>query len=548
MPIIEMSGPEAIATRKTNSLATWGQRNAPNRVEPVTKPGFNVPFKMEPGEKIFTVGSCFARHVETALLQRGFNLPMRALFDQPEFRAVIPGIVNNFGTPSIYNEFAWALGDREFNPSDHIIEVQKDKFVDMHVISSMRPTDYKTVLKRRNAITQAYKSFQECRVIIITLGLVEVWYDTKTSYYLNSAPRPAMHRAEPDRYKLHVLSFDEIYSYLEKSIELIRKHGRDDVKIILTVSPVPLAVTHRDEDVIVANSYSKSALRTAADTIIAKYDFVSYYPSFESVSLSDRKYAWRDDFNHVTDEIVALNINRMVDAFVGTDWTIGNHRDAIEQGGMMMAVERAEKVRLGSYDAAKEFFDEFQDFSKTSASFAQQHIEFLLGIKEFEEAVKVVDHAPKDAGYAITMLKAKALIQLGRTEDAFSLISELAENSQRNLALWKLYFEAAKATKEPAKVIEVAGRWITAFPRNAGRTNALTGRWFYDQGNYDKALELLDLGIRISPDDALIRIYRTEALLAKQDYKAADKEFERIKPQLKNEFILYERLKGVMGK
>ena len=64
MPLIRFSAEQAIENRKTNRYGSWGDRASPNRVEPVAKPGFDVPFKIQPGSKIFTVGSCFARNVE----------------------------------------------------------------------------------------------------------------------------------------------------------------------------------------------------------------------------------------------------------------------------------------------------------------------------------------------------------------------------------------------------------------------------------------------------------------------------------------------------
>ncbi len=543
MPIIEMSGDDAVATRKENPFATWGNRVQKNRVEPITKPWFPVPFQMESGERIFTVGSCFARHVEVALIKRGFKIPMRELFKREEFMGMDSGVVNNFGTPSIYNEFAWALGVQEFVPSDHIIEVQKGKFVDMHVISSIRPADYETVIKRRTAITEAYRSFAECRVIVITLGLVEVWYDSKTDFYLNSSPRPSMLRKEPERFKLHVLSYEEAHGYLEKTINLIRKYGRDDVQIIVTVSPVPLTITHRKDDVIVANSYSKSLLRVIADTVVAEHNNVTYYPSYESIMLSNRQNAWLDDFVHVTDEIVALNINRMVDAFVGAKWSLDDHRDAISDGGEVMAVERASKVREGPQDDAAAFFNEFAKFSTTSVEFALDHAQFLTSIKDFSGVISVLNDAPADPTGGVDLLKARTFIKLDQAEKAFEITQKQAALGNKSASFWTLYLDAAKATNNPEDVIETLNQWTKVVPKRAGRANGLVGRWFHDRGEYDRAVDFFKVGINFNGEDALIRIYFTETLLAKMDFENARNEFQKIKPQLPNEAILYERLK-----
>lgn len=546
MPLLEFSGAQAVEQRKGNPFATWGNRTQKNRVEPVTKPSFAVPFQINPEDKIFTVGSCFARHVEQVLMRRGFQLPMLDLFNKPEFADMNRGIVNNFGTPSIYNEFAWALGEQDFVAEDHIVETQNNKYIDMHVISSIRPTDFDTVLNRRKAITAAYRSFMECQVVIITLGLVEVWYDSKTGFYLNSSPRPTMLRNEPDRFKLHVLSFDEVYSYLEKTVDLIQKHGQENVQIIVTISPVPLATTHRTDDVIVANSYSKSVLRTAAETVIAKRNNVTYYPSFESVSLSDRKMTWLDDFVHVTDEIVSVNINRMVDAYVESEWTLEDHKSAIETGGALMAVERAAQVRQGSQEDASAFFETFADFSKTALDFTLEHVQYLQGLKDYAGVLSIVETAPEDPHNTLGLIHAEALIKLGRAEEAFHLLTEQSKSGKSAWQLWHFYLESAKIIGDEEKVFEVLNRWIEASPSSAGRANGMIARWFYEIRDYDRALELFDIGISIDPEDALIRIYKTEALLAKLDFTGAQQEVEQIVPRMPNEKILLERLKERM--
>ena len=275
-----------------------GTETSANRVEPVTKPAFRVPFKLKPGSKIFTVGSCFAPQRRGRRLERrGFDLPMRRVMLQNAPTAIL----NNYGTPSIYNEFMPGRS-ASAHMSPRIIWSRSSQASSPTCIlsPSLRPEPLAQVMARRQAITDAYRQAAECPVVVMTLGLVETWYDTKSGYYLNVSPRPAHLRSEPDRFEMHVLSFEESCDYLDRTIQLLQKHGRPDLQMLLTVSPVPLGATHRDEDVIVANSYSKSVLRTVAETLVARYDFVTYYPSYESVAMSDRRRAWRDDFLHVT--------------------------------------------------------------------------------------------------------------------------------------------------------------------------------------------------------------------------------------------------------
>src|SRR5690349_13984215 len=109
MPLVKLSDKEAVLNRKTNPVAGWGERGSSNRVEPIARPSFDVPFKFAPGERIFTIGSCFARNIESELLRLGFAIPMREIFRRTDFANFDLDIINNYGTPSIFNEIAWAF-------------------------------------------------------------------------------------------------------------------------------------------------------------------------------------------------------------------------------------------------------------------------------------------------------------------------------------------------------------------------------------------------------------------------------------------------------
>ena len=87
-------------------------------------------------------------------------------------------------------------------------------WVDLHLHNTMRPADLEVVRNRRRALRAAYRSIVDCDAVIITLGLSEVWFDTKTGFYLNMTPRQSMLREAPDRFELHVLSYSETINCL----------------------------------------------------------------------------------------------------------------------------------------------------------------------------------------------------------------------------------------------------------------------------------------------------------------------------------------------
>jgi len=482
MPLVILSDHEAVANRKNNPVAGWGGRGESNRVEPVAQPRFDVPFRFTPGEKIFTIGSCFARNVEGELVRRGFVIPMREIFRCPEFANVEPGVINNYGTPSIYNELAWAFGEAPFDPKEHILEVRNGKFADLHLSPGMRPDTWDMALARRKAIAEAYRAAADCSVVIVTLGLAELWFDTQTGAYINVAPRPSFIERFPGRFQLHVLAYEEAFDYLERAILILKKHA-PQMRCLLTVSPVPLMSTHRDMDVMVANTYSKSLLRTAAEAIVVKYDFVTYYPSYESVVLSERQAAWMDDLVHPRDDMVAFNVARMVEAFVG---------DAGEEGAIgdaHSALEKARAAKARGPEFADIFFARHGEWSKTHLPFALEHARHLLKREQPEPALALVSAFPP-SNLNVAILRAQALTALGRGEEARALLDPLCKPKVNSAPLWDALVAAALATDDTTTVNSVALRYAEALPFRAGPLYLKLAKWFAARGARRRARTL----------------------------------------------------------
>ena len=548
MTLVDISAADAVATRKTNQFATWGDRAELNRVEPLAKPNFDAPFKLRRGEPIFTVGSCFARNVEVELLRRGLRVPMRDLFKLPDFVSLDPSIINNFGTPSIYNEFSWALGETEFVPEDHILEIAPGRFVDLHLIPSLRPDSWAVAMRRRAGIVEAFRTVAECRVMIVTLGLVELWFDAKTGYYLNAQPRPSLVRAEPDRYRLHVLSYEDALDYLNRTLTLIRARANPDIQVLLTVSPVPMMATHRPQDVMVANMYSKSVLRTVAETICATNDSVTYFPSYESVTLSDRLLAWHDDMTHVQKSIVALNVGRMVEAFIESDGDAGATSDDDLAQDPAKLVEKAAAMRIELSEQTEAFFDRFASHDASSAAFALEHAGYLAAFGRHVEALATLDKAPpKEAEERVALARAASQIALARAEEAFALMSPRATQQTKSFAIWNTLLNAACGTGDAETVAGVLFRWSRAQPTRIVHAYTVVGRWHLERGELREASSHFEHAISLDPTAAIARIHLTEALIALGRSDDARYSLSLIQPDSAREKKLYDRLVTVLG-
>lgn len=307
----------ALAGSSATASSKWPNRaNAP-RLHPYALPAISPGFKLIPGESIFTIGSCFARHIEQALRARGFGVPALG-FQVPgdELWAgtvMKSGILNKYTPHSMLNELRFAFGDED--GGDFLLPVHGDQVIDAQLHTNVAVGRGRAI-ERRQQVRQLYRNaVEKCRVVIVTLGLVEAWWDQRTGIYMNETPTRAILDANKDNLYFEVLSPEAVSEAVNELLVLMKHHGMPEQRVLLTVSPVPIARSFSGDDAITANCYSKSVLRAAAEVAKRKFDWVDYYPSYESITHSSRERVWEDDQIHVRKEAVAANVNRMVEVY-----------------------------------------------------------------------------------------------------------------------------------------------------------------------------------------------------------------------------------------
>ena len=87
-------------------------------------------------------------------------------------------------------------------------------------------------------------------------------------------------------------------------IEKLRAVNRG-ARIVLTVSPVPLAATAEDRHVLVSTMYSKSALRVACDVLTREFAGIVYFPAYEIVASGHAGRYFAEDRRSIVEEGVA---------------------------------------------------------------------------------------------------------------------------------------------------------------------------------------------------------------------------------------------------
>jgi hypothetical protein len=162
-----------------------------------------------------------------------------------------------------------------------------------------------TIMAFRHRYLDAMRAVTDADVLILTLGYVETWFDRRLGIYLNSMPPMQAIKADPDRFEFRVLSYRDVLDGLETLYALLNKHRTKPLRMLVTVSPVPLLATFREVDVLVANAYSKSVQRAAIEEFVLGKTGVDYFPSYEFVTLSNPEVAWsRNDYRHVSQDVI----------------------------------------------------------------------------------------------------------------------------------------------------------------------------------------------------------------------------------------------------
>ena len=267
-------------------------------------PEIEPKFKLRPQDKFYAIGSCFARGIEHMLVHRRIAVESVA----PEFVNLQPvnkevtglGFTNKYNTFSILNELRWALDPEAVFPIDSIVQVTESTWFDPHITPTLELAGLQETLDRRAMMQTVSKRIANCRAVIITLGLVEVWRDCEVDVYTNSTPARSVLKTQPKRYEFHLTSFAQNWANLEAIHALLTRYCHPEVRIVITVSPVPLMATFSKMDVVVANTYGKSLLRAIAQEWAAAHVNVDYFPSYEIVQNSNRAAVWERDLRHVT--------------------------------------------------------------------------------------------------------------------------------------------------------------------------------------------------------------------------------------------------------
>lgn len=237
----------------------------------------------------FTMGSCFARNIARAFVQLGYN-------------ARHMEIAENINSSYANRYFVdWLEGTLQNNlVAERIVELLPNDFSRESLLATIR----------------------DCHVFIVTLGVAPAFFDKVTGEFILPKPTALNSRALAEKYVFRTTTVAENVSNINYLLAFVRKIN-PTVKVVVTVSPVPLLMTFEMKSAVVADSLSKSTLRVAANEIVNNSGFsdIYYWPSFEifrwlgchvtsPVYGADDGAAW-----HVSEAVVDLTVNCFIETF-----------------------------------------------------------------------------------------------------------------------------------------------------------------------------------------------------------------------------------------
>lgn len=275
---------------------------------------------LQPEDRVVTFGSCFARHLGPALRARGFNWweteaapqnlsPENALHYGYGFFSCRTATIT---TPTALRQWVrWALDDEE--PPDEQWS-SGDRFIDPFR-PSIEPGGFisraELVASRQQTIDSLQRAILDADVFLFTLGMTESWVNDPGGWVYPACPGSIGGCFDPDRHRFWNLSFDEVRSALIEALERLWA-VRPKLRVLLTVSPVPLTATASGDHALAATSYSKAILRAVAGELADSYSEIDYFPSYEIVTaptFGDRM------FEPNRRSVSAWGVARVMDAF-----------------------------------------------------------------------------------------------------------------------------------------------------------------------------------------------------------------------------------------
>lgn len=250
-----------------------------------------APKFIDKATRFFTMGSCFALNLSKNLIASGYT----------SHHMEISEYINTTFANRVFVDW---LRDADIDPTI------RGRFVEL------LPPRWS-----KESILEVIKSSD---VFILTLGVAPAFFDRETGSFVLPRPSALNSRALAEKYLFRTTSVTENVDNVRYLIDFIRSVA-PQIKIVVTVSPVPLQASFEFESAVQADCLSKSTMRLTAHEVVNNSNIsnIFYWPSFEifrwagsnasDFYAADDGAAW-----HVSEDKVSSTIRAFVEMFSAT--------------------------------------------------------------------------------------------------------------------------------------------------------------------------------------------------------------------------------------
>jgi hypothetical protein len=241
-------------------------------------------FTISKSTPIASMGSCFAREIKRRLIQRDYNYITEETYHPASLHASAAW-ERVYSTHCMRQIFEYTFG--QWHPDLRWwITPESKKIQDPYRRVILNDNLKEAEQDFAQHQMHSRRALEKAEVLILTLGLTEIWQDTIDGAVICLPAGPYVKEGgDMSRYRFRVSRYEDNLENLER-IHEIMAGANPDCRILITVSPVNLWATFRqDIDVISASCNSKATLRAAADEFTVRHENVFYFPAFEMATI-----------------------------------------------------------------------------------------------------------------------------------------------------------------------------------------------------------------------------------------------------------------------
>ncbi|WP_397541305.1 GSCFA domain-containing protein [Roseovarius salis] len=252
--------------------------------------------------RFVTYGSCFAQHISRALVARGLNWlnaePAPPGLPEAEARRFNYGIFSA-RTGNIYTArqlLHWArLAADPARAGQEEIWTEPEGRHRPALCPVIEPDGFASAAEAAAALEGTARAFRrsvvEADVFVFTLGLTEGWRNRQTGAPYAMCPGTIAGSFDAGQHVFENAGYPSVRADLEEAAGLLRGLN-PALRVLLTVSPVPLTATASGSHVLPATVYSKSTLRAVAGDLAADMPEIDYFPSYEIIAAPPARAAF----------------------------------------------------------------------------------------------------------------------------------------------------------------------------------------------------------------------------------------------------------------